>query len=91
MNIYVGNLSTRLKEDHIRQLFEGFGEVVTVKLITEFKTGESKGIAFVTMKYNNEAKQAIQQLNRCDLDGKKISVSEAKDKPKTGNNGKRRF
>ena len=87
MNIYVGNLSFRLKEDHVRQLFEGFGEVVAVRVITDFHTGISKGFAFVTMKYTNEAKLAIQKLNKVDLDGKKINVSEAKDKPTTGNRG----
>ncbi len=86
MNIYVGNLSFRLKEDHVRQLFEGFGEVVAVRVITDFNTGISKGVAFVTMKYTNEAKLAIQKLNKVDLDGKKINVSEAKDKPGTGQN-----
>lgn len=90
MNIYVNNLSTRLKEDHIRQLFEGFGEVVTVKLITDFDTGTSKGVAFVNMKYNNEGKTAIFKLNKCELDGKRINVSEARDRAGSGG-GKRRF
>ena len=79
MNIYIGNISLRLKEDHIRQLFEAFGEVVSVRLITDRMTGLSKGIAFVEMKYKAEAESAIEKLNRCELDGKKMVVNYAKE------------
>jgi RNA recognition motif-containing protein len=87
MNIYIGNISPRLNEDHVRQLFEGFGEVASVKLVKDFNTGDSKGTAFVEMKYEAEAKTAIEKLNRCELDGKRMIVSPAKDpsdRKKTG-------
>ncbi|HSZ24182.1 MAG TPA: RNA-binding protein [Cytophagaceae bacterium] len=79
MNIYIGNISLRLNEDHVRQLFEAFGEVASVKLVKDFNTGGSKGTAFVEMKYEAEAKTAIEKLNRCELDGKKMIVGPAKD------------
>jgi RNA recognition motif-containing protein len=79
MNIYIGNMSLRLNESHVRQLFEAFGEVGSVKLVKDFNTGGSKGTAFVEMKYEAEAKSAIEKLNRCELDGKKMVVSQAKD------------
>jgi RNA recognition motif-containing protein len=93
MNIYIGNISLRLNEDHLRQLFEGFGEVTSVKMIKDFNTGGSKGTAFIEMKYEAEAKTAIENLNRCDLDGKKMVVSHAKEsfgknKPGSNNNSK---
>ncbi|HXA01492.1 MAG TPA: hypothetical protein VNW99_05850 [Cytophagaceae bacterium] len=91
MNIYIGNISLRLNEDHLRQLFEGFGEVTSVKMIKDFNTGGSKGTAFIEMKYEAEAKTAIENLNRCDLDGKKMVVSYAKEsfnKSKPGGNNK---
>lgn len=78
MNIYIGNMSLRLKETHVRELFEAFGEVVSVHLLKNFQTGVSKGVAFVEMKYELEAKTAIEKLNRCELDGKKMFVNEAK-------------
>ncbi len=90
MNIYIGNISLRLNENHVRQLFEAFGEVGSVKLVKDFNTGTSKGTAFVEMRYEAEAKTAIEKLNRCELDGKKMVVSQAKDpsdKKKSGNSG----
>lgn len=79
MIIYVRNLSLRIKEDHVRQLFEGFGEVTEVKLLMDYKSGESRGIAFVDMRYETEAKDAIMKLNKCDIDGKKMFLREAID------------
>ncbi|MFN6944876.1 MAG: RNA recognition motif domain-containing protein [Cytophagaceae bacterium] len=79
MNIYIGNISSRLNEQHIRQLFEGFGMVEKVRLIKDFNTGDSKGMAFVEMPYEAEGKSAIENLNRIDLDGKKMVVSLAKE------------
>ncbi len=84
MNIYVGNISPRLNEDHVRQLFEAFGEVNLVKLLKDRSTGVSKGTAFVEMKYDSEAKNAIEKLNRCELDGKIMFVSKAREGAEEG-------
>jgi RNA recognition motif-containing protein len=86
VNIYVGNISLRLKESHLRELFEAFGEVTSVRILKDFNTGASRGTGFVEMKYEAEGKSAIDNLNRCDLDGKKMVVHAARE---TSNNKNR--
>ena len=78
MNIYVGNLSHSSTEDGLRQLFEQFGAVSTVKIITDKFTGSSRGFAFVEMPVADEAKQAIENTNGVDLDGRNLRVNEAR-------------
>ena len=78
MNIYVGNLSHSSTEDGLRQLFEQFGEVSTVKIIKDKFTGSSRGFAFVEMPIADEAKQAIENTNGVDLDGRNLRVNEAR-------------
>lgn len=89
-NIYVANISLRFKEDHIKQLFEAFGEVLSVKLLQDFKKRESKGIAFVEMRFKKDAETAIEKLNRCDLDGKKLMVSMAREASGKSSPGKKK-
>ena len=62
MNIYIGNLADQLTEGTIRQMFEAFGEVQSVKIITDRFTGKSKGFGFVEMPSNSEADKAIKAL-----------------------------
>ncbi len=81
MNIYVGNLSDVSEED-LRQTFESFGEVTSVKVIRDKYTGQSRGFAFVEMPGQTQAQTAIQNLNGKELQGKQMSVSEAR--PRTG-------
>ena len=78
MNIYVGNLSFSSTEDGLRQLFEQFGEVSTVKIIKDKFTGKTRGFAFVEMSDDNEAKRAIENINGADLDGRNLRVNEAR-------------
>ena len=78
MNIYVGNLSLSSTEDSVRQLFEQFGAVSTVKIITDKFTGSSRGFAFVEMPSADEAKQAIENTNGAELDGRNLRVNEAR-------------
>jgi RNA recognition motif-containing protein len=78
MNIYVGNLSHSSTEDGLRQLFEQFGAVSTVKIIQDKFTGASRGFAFVEMPNAEEAKQAIENTNGVDLDGRNLRVNEAR-------------
>ncbi len=81
MNIYVGNLSDVSEED-LRQAFESFGEVTSVKVIRDKYTGQSRGFAFVEMPGQTQAQTAIKNLNGKELQGKQMSVSEAR--PRTG-------
>lgn len=83
--IYVGNLSYNTYEDGLRQLFQSFGEVTSVKIITDRDSGSSKGFGFVEMSSDGEAQAAIAGLNGRDVDGRQLKVNEALDKPRRDN------
>jgi len=80
MNIYVGNLSYRLKEQDLQEVFEEFGEVASVKIITDKFSGRSKGFGFVEMSNDSEAQEAIKNLNGKDIDSREMVVNEARPK-----------
>ena len=77
MNIYVGNLNYRIRENDLRNVMEQFGTVDSVKVVKDRDTGRSKGFAFVEMQDDDEAKSAIEELNEKDLEGRKMVVKEA--------------
>jgi len=83
MNLYIGNLDYTIKEDQLKSLFEEFGEVTTVKIITDKFTGRSKGFGFVEMSDNNAGSAAISALNGKSINNRDMTVSEAR--PKTEN------
>ena len=78
MNIYVGNLSREATEENLKEAFEVFGEVNTVRVIKDNFTGRSKGFGFVEMPDKAEAQAAIEGLNGKDLKGRSLNVSEAR-------------
>jgi RNA recognition motif-containing protein len=78
MNIYVGNLSHEATEENLKEAFEVFGEVNTVRVIKDKFTGRSKGFGFVEMHAKAEAQAAIEGLNGKDLKGRSLNVSEAR-------------
>jgi RNA recognition motif-containing protein len=78
MNIYVANVSFRAREQDLKELFQRFGEVSTVKIVTDRETGRSRGFGFVEMPNDAEAKQAIAQLNGVDFNERKLVVNEAR-------------
>jgi cold-inducible RNA-binding protein len=80
-NIFVGNLNFGATEDAVRSLFEQYGTVERVSIITDRDTGRAKGFGFVEMSANAEADQAIAALNGRELDGRALNVNEAR--PKT--------
>lgn len=81
MNIYVGNLSYKVNEDDLKQLFEEYGEVSSVNLISDKYTGQSKGFGFVVMENKDEANKAIEGLNGREVDNREMKVNEARPKP----------
>ena len=85
MNIWAGNLSFDLTEDDLRQAFEDYGEVESVKLIINKYTGKSRGFGFVEMPSEDEAKSAIEGLNEKELKGRSIVVNEARSRPEGSN------
>ena len=78
MNIYVGNLPWGLSEEDLREAFEAFGEVVSVKIIKDKFTGRSRGFGFVEMPNQEEGDSAISGLNGKDLKDREIVVNQAR-------------
>jgi RNA recognition motif-containing protein len=84
-NIFVGNLSFNTAEDELRQLFEPFGQVDRVSIMTDRDTGRSRGFGFVEMASNEDGEKAIASLNGSQVGGRTINVNEAR--PKTERSG----
>ena len=82
MDIFVGNVPFSSTEDQIRELFERFGEVVSIKMIKDFETGRSKGFGFVKMQNDEEARLAMEGLNGLLFNGKNLAVNEARPQEK---------
>ncbi|MCL2833952.1 MAG: RNA-binding protein [Treponema sp.] len=80
--LYVGNLSYNTTEDNLRNLFVGFGNVVSAKIIYDRETGNSKGFGFVEMGTDEEAGAAIAGTNGHEFEGRQLRVNEAMDKPR---------
>jgi cold-inducible RNA-binding protein len=89
VRIYVGNLSYDTTEDKLRQEFEGFGKVDSVSIITDGRTGKSKGFGFVEMPVNAEAEAAVLALNGKSLQGRNLTVNEARPRTEAGTGGYR--
>jgi cold-inducible RNA-binding protein len=83
-NIFVGNLDFGSTESSIRSLFEPYGAVDRVNLVTDRDTGRSRGFAFVEMSDAGEAERAIAALNGYTLEGRALNVNEARPKPQGG-------
>lgn len=88
-NIFVGNLSFGATEETIRALFEAHGAVERVSIVTDRDTGRSRGFGFVEMTDSGEAENAINALNGRELDGRKLTVNEARPKAERGGFGGR--
>ncbi len=84
VKLYVGNLSYTTNEDDLQALFTRAGEVASVALITDRDTGSSKGFAFVEMKTQVEAEQAISMFNGHNLDNRELKVNLAKPRENRG-------
>jgi RNA recognition motif-containing protein len=78
MQIYVGNMNYRTTEEDINGLFSQYGEVQSVKLISDRETGRAKGFGFVTMNDDTAAKEAIEALNEKEFEGRTLRINEAK-------------
>jgi RNA recognition motif-containing protein len=76
--IYVGNLPFSSNEDELKDLFAQYGEVSSVKIISDRNTGRSRGFGFVEME---NADTAIEELNGKDFGGRALRVNEAKERP----------
>ena len=83
MNIFVSNINYATREEQLQELFSEYGEVNSAKIITDRETGRSRGFGFVEMN-DDEGKNAIEQLNQYEFQGKMLNVSEAKPREDRG-------
>src|SRR3979490_2036401 len=86
-NIFVGNLSFNASEGSIREMFEEFGTVGRVNIATDRDTGQQRGFAFVEMSVNIEGERAIEMLRGKGLNGRALTVNEARPKTERGSGG----
>lgn len=78
MKVYVGNLPFSVDDEKLRELFESYGELEEAIVIKNKFSGRSKGFGFVTFKDDDSAKKAIAEMNEKEVEGRKLSVNEAK-------------
>ena len=90
MNIFVGNLSFKSTEQELQREFEAFGEVTSVKIITDHNTLKSRGFAFVEMRDRDQALAAIAGINGKELAGQTLKVNEAKPREARGGQSRER-
>lgn len=86
MNIYIGNLSSEVTEEDLRNLFSEYGTITSVKVVKDMYTGISKGFGFIELSGQTGAQNAISKLNSKEVKGKRIVVNEARPKNSNGSN-----
>jgi len=87
MKLYVGNLSYNTTQDTLTTEFGAHGQVEEVAVITDRETGRPRGFAFVTMANDQEARAAIEGVNGREIDGRTVTVNEARPKTERGGRG----
>lgn len=85
--LYVGNLSYNTSDSDLQRMFEAFGTVQSAQVISDRDTGRSKGFGFVEMGSDQEAQAAINGLNGKEMDGRALTVNEAKPREDRGGGG----
>ena len=80
MKIFVGSLPYKIEENELREYFEEYGEVTSVKIIIDKLSGRSKGFGFIEMPNDQQAQQAIDELNGAEVEGRTIVVNEAEER-----------
>ena len=79
--LYVGNMSFDTREGELRSIFEPYGKITSINVITDRDTGQPRGFAFVELADDGEAAKAITELNGKELDGRALKVNESYPKP----------
>jgi len=88
MKIYVGNLSFNTSEGRLRELFEEHGEVASASLVLDRETGRPRGFGFVEMNDEAQARAAVSALNGQNVDGRDLTVNEARPRESSGGGGR---
>lgn len=91
MNIYVSNLGFNFQDEDLRNLFEGYGEVTSAKVIKDKATNQSRGFGFVEMSDDVAAAKAVTELNGSMADGRPVKVSEARPREDRNNSQNKRW
>ena len=86
-NIFVGNLNFNTSEDELRQMFEAYGQVDRVSIMTDRDTGRSRGFGFVEMTSAEDGEKAIAALNGQEIGGRTLNINEARPKTERGGGG----
>jgi RNA recognition motif-containing protein len=87
--LFVGSLSWNVNDDQLKEAFSAAGTVVSANVITDRDSNRSKGFGFVEMSSDAEAAEAVKQLNGKELDGRAITVAEARPKEDRPRNDRR--
>ncbi len=87
MKLYVGNLNYDTTDASLRQAFEAIGPVETADVITDRDTGRSRGFGFVQMANDADSQKAIEELNDTAIDGRNVTVAEARPRRDSGGRG----
>lgn len=87
--LYIGNLPLSMTQDALEQLVAAKGDVLNLRLVTEPYSGKSRGFAFVEMRRNEDARKAIQELNGLVIEGRNLTVNEARPQPQASHRGSR--
>ena len=88
MNIYVGSLASEATDSELQKAFEAFGQVLSVSIVKDKSSGQSRGFGFVDMPNNKEAQAAIDGLNGKEFMGQALNVNEARPRPDHRGGGK---
>ncbi len=89
--LFVGNLKFEVDDQSLADIFSGFGEVESARVITDRSSGRSKGFGFVEMKNDDEAARAIEELDGKEHEGRPLTVNEARPREDRGNRGGGRY
>ena len=87
-NLFIGNLNFQTTKNELRSLFEPFGEITNIRLMTDRDTGRSRGFGFVEMATEEAAEQAIGALNGKQVSGRPLTVNQARPKPENAGFGR---
>lgn len=90
MKLYVGNLSYKMTDGDLQELFAPFGTVQSAKIVTDRETGQSRGFGFVEMSSQSEGQRAIDDLNGKQIQSRALVVNEARPQPQNKKRGPRR-
>ncbi len=89
MTIYLGNLNHKASEEQVKELFSGFGEVRSVKIVKDIATGRPRGFAFIEMANEEDETPAIEKLNEQEFMERPMVVNKARPKTSGGEGGSR--